>query len=120
MKQVAYDFDWVHIVIGMVDLYQMEDGLWRVELMTESVSTSFPHFFEAQKEGAFPSHLVRMIGVKFIKTEEPGYMVFEVKDGEVQLGSNTNQRRHEESSGSSGEDSKLPRKSYPPRLTPRI
>lgn len=104
MKSVNYDFDWVHVVIGLVDLYQMEDGFWRVELVTESVTTNLPQFLQGQKPEAYPSHLVRIIGVRLVKTEGPGYMVYEVKGGEVQLGSDTDQRGHEESSGSPGGD----------------
>lgn len=105
MKSVNYDFDWVHIMIGMVDLYQMEDGFWRVELITESVTTNLPQLLQGQKPEAYPSHLVRIIGIRLTKAEGPGYMVYEVKGGEVQLGSNTDQSGLEESGGSVGEDS---------------
>ena len=105
MKQVNYDFDWVHVVIGMVDLYQMEDGFWRVELITESVTANLPQLLQGQKAEAFPSHLVRVIGIRLAKADGPGYMVYEVKEGEVQLGSYTNQRGPEEGSGSPGADS---------------
>lgn len=108
MKQVTYDFDWIHIVIGMVDLYQMEDGFWRVELVTESVTTNFPQLLQGQKPEAYPSHLVRMLGLRLVKADGPGYMVYEVKDGEVQLGSYTNQRGPEEGGSGSGEDSGHP------------
>ena len=105
MKQVSYDFDWVHVVIGMVDLYQMEDGFWRIELVTESVTTNLPQLLQGQKPEAYPSHLVRIIGVRLTKVEGPGYMVYEVKDGEVQLGSYTNNSGSQEGGSSPGEDS---------------
>ena len=105
MKQIAYEFDWTHILPAVVSRYGIEDGYWRVELIMESMSGLINPQVENQIQATLPGVQHRIFGFKLVGAEGFGSMTFRVLGGLVIYASDTDQRGPEESGGSAGADS---------------
>lgn len=90
MKQVSYDFDMRQITKALVCYIPgLEDGCYRWEFHSESVTASVPRVYVEQREGSLPGHIVRITGIKVTRLALEGLPAqkddtfFIVKNGEV-------------------------------------
>lgn len=120
MKQVTYDFDWMLIIAAIVHEYELdvEDGFWKLEPLTETLTGNFPRTYVEQKDVVVPGQVVRIMGFRLSSAQGFGPMTIQIKGGQILYGPDTDQRGPEESSGATGTDSGPARISLPPTYAP--
>jgi hypothetical protein len=112
MKQISYDFDWMTLAGAMVGFMKesggVEDGIWEINLRTESLTGHLSQPTSAADPRVLPGHLVRIIGIYLLRVFDLGPMCIKVENGlitEVWNGINRDNSRPEQSSESIGANS---------------
>lgn len=80
MKQVTYKIDWMTIAGAVVATHDVEDGFWKLDISTESVTTALPSLGEGSLPVILPGHAVRITGLLLTKVPSLEFMGFQVKD----------------------------------------
>lgn len=105
MKQTIYSFDWMNIIACVVHFFDPEDGFWKLEIETESVTTNLPCVVDGQMQMVLPGHMVRVSGIRLIKVYDYGFMTFKKEGKNIYYGPDRSESGSEESSASVGENS---------------
>lgn len=113
MRNVSYEFNPMQVLASLVNSFVSENGFWRLELSTETMSGNFANTNEGQRPGVMPGQVVRILGARVVQAPGPGDLTVERRNSEVLYANDRDQCGPEESSGSAGEDSGVPRESYP-------
>lgn len=105
MRQVNYDFTPMQVLAAIVNSYISENGFWKFQIGTETLTGNFNGVFEGQRPEVLPGQIVRVGTFRVEQVAGPGPLTVERRNNEVLYATDRDQRGPEEGSGSVGEDS---------------
>lgn len=113
MRNVSYEFNPMQLLASLVNSYVSENGFWRLELSTETMTGNFPNTNEGQRPGVMPGQVIRILGARVVQAPGPGDLTVERRNSEVLYANDRDQCGNEEGSGGPREDSGRVGEGYP-------